>query len=244
MSPDNRPYMSDRLSGIVEAVRGRVEEELRQQLSALTAEHERAVEEALREAARTSEQQAQEAEARWAAQLDETRAGSQQLVASAVTAARADLEAERRTAQASASEWLARVSATLGKAGSLTAILNTLADTVASQASGALLVSRRGTLERWSAQGAGSLSEAWAAAAREAVRTRGVLANASATAVPVLIDRTPVAVLVTSEEEGRGRLEQLALVAASRLATVTATRLVQADRWLSGPGHQAATTTL
>ena len=52
--------MTDRLSGIVDAVRQRVEEELRQQLAALTAEHERGLEEALREAAQTAERQAQE----------------------------------------------------------------------------------------------------------------------------------------------------------------------------------------
>lgn len=233
--------MSDRLSGIVDAVRGRVEEELRQQLSALTAEHERAVEEALREAARTSEGQAHESEARWTALLEDARAGSQEMVESAVVAARAECEAERRTAEASASDWLARVSGALDAAGSLTDVLNRLAGTVATDARGALFVSRGGTPECWPVPGTG-ISEAWTAAAREAVRTRGVCTDAGATAVPVLIDHTPVAVLVTSEAGGRGRLEQLALVAASRLATVTATRLVQADRWLSGPGHQASTT--
>jgi vacuolar-type H+-ATPase subunit H len=235
ISPDNREYMTDRLTGIVDAVRQRVEDELRQQLSTLTAEHERALDEALREAAQTSERQSQDAETRWAALLQEAREGSRQMVESAVAAARAEFESERKTALASASGWWARVSGALDDAGSLTDVLNRLADIVGREAGGVVLVVRRGVLERWPMRTSGSMSEAWTAVANEAVRIRAVRTEAGVTAVPVLIDRTAVAVLVAADDGGRGRLEQLSLVAAGRLATLTATRLVQAERWLSGP---------
>ena len=233
--------MTDRLSGIVDAVRQRVEDELRQQLTTLTAEHERALDEALREAARTSERQAHEAETRWAALLNEAREGSRQMVESAVAAARAEFDSERTSAEASASGWWSRVSGALDDAGSLTDVLNRLGDIVGREGEGVLLVSRRGALERWPIQASGSLPEAWIAVAKEVVRSRAARAEAGVTAVPVLVDRTAVAVLVAADNGGRERLEQLSRMAAGRLATVMATRLLQAERWLSG--HQATAST-
>lgn len=230
--------MTDRLSGIVDAVRQRLEEELRQQLTTLTAEHERALEEALREAARTSERQAQESEARWSNLLGEARSGAQQMVESAVTAARDGFESERRASQAASAEWTARVNAQLAGAATVTEALNKLAEAVATGTGGALLVSRRGALTTWPLQGGDLMPEGWAAAAAAALQTLEPRSQAGSRAVPVLLDRTGVAVLVSREDAADpGQLEGLALAGAARLATLTATRVVQADRWTGGKGR-------
>ena len=236
--------MTDRLSGIVDAVRLRVEEELRQQLSTLTAEHERALEEALREAARTSERQAQEqaqaSEVRWSNLLSEARGNAQQMVEAAVGAARAEFDAERTAAQSATSEWTAAVTSQLAGATTLTDVLNRLAAAVATSARGTLLVARHGTLERWPRQGSGDIPDAWISTAAAALRTGEPRGEGAIRAVPLLLDRTVVAVLVAGDQgAGRGHLEQLALIGAARLATVTASRLVQADRWMNGNRRQA-----
>ena len=229
--------MTDRLSGIVDAVRQRVEEELRQQLAALTAEHERGLEEALREAAQTAERQAQEAETRWSALLTETRSGTQQLVESAVTAARAGFESERRAAQAASSGLMGRLVAELSGATRLTDVLSRLADAVSTANRGALLVSRRGTLVRWPEQGSQDIPEPWTAAAAAALQTLASRSQVGSRAVPLLLDGAAVAVLVAPEEAGEpGSLDALALAGTARLATLMATRLVQADRWMGGQG--------
>lgn len=229
--------MTDRLSGIMDAVRMRLDEELRQQLAALTAEHERGLEEALREAAQTAERQAQEAEARWAALLTEARSEAQQMVESAVAAARADFQSERTAAQAASSGLTGRLVAELAGATRLTDVLGRLADAVSTGNRGALLVTRRGILVRWPEQGTQDIPEPWTGAAAAALQTLAPRSHGGSRAVPLLLDGAAVAVLVAPEEAGGpGSLDALALAGTARLATLTATRLVQADRWMGGHG--------
>lgn len=229
--------MTDRLSGIVDAVQLRVADELRQQLASLTAEHERALEEALREAAQTAERQAQEAEARWSALLTETRSGTQQMVESAVMAARAGFESERRAAQAASSGLMGRLVADLAGTTRLTDVLSRLADAVSTGNHGALLVLRRGALVRWPEQDTQDIPEPWETAAAAALQALASRSHAGSRAVPLLLDGAAVAVLVAPDEAGEpGSLEALSLAGTARLATLMATRLVQADRWMGGQG--------
>ena len=249
ITPDNRAYMTDRLSGIVDAVRLRVEEELRQQLSALTAEHERALEEALREAAHTSERQAQEqaaaSEARWSSLLSDARENAQQMVEAAVVAARAEFDTERKAVSSATSQWMAAITAQLAGATTLTEVLDRLGAAAARSARGALFVPRGGTLERWPREGAGHVADAWTSIAAAASRTLEPRSEGTIRAVPILLDRTAVAVLVAPEDgTPQGQLEQLALIGTARLAAVTASRLVQADRWINGQGIIATPNTM
>ena len=229
--------MTDRVSGIVKAVCLRVEDELTQQLNALTTEHERALDEALREAAKACEQQAQEAEARWSGRIAEVEAQAEQGAAAAVVAARAEYEKARMDARSTETSARLRLSKELDRAGTLSGVLDALTEAAATEAGAALLVSKRGILEHWAPAGLGpsSVSPEWTLAAESAVREREPHRRGDVLAVPVLLDDTAVAVLVGLEPPGdRSTLEPMAIAGSTRLTAVTASRLIQAERWVGG----------
>jgi hypothetical protein len=247
--------MTDRLSAIVDAVRQRVEDELRQQLSALTAEHNRALDEALREAARAAGQEAQANEARWSGLLAEARSQAEQTAASAAAAARAEAtaavraeyEAQRVSDRSAGEAFRTRLSQDLDGAATLSAVLDALAEAAAAEAGGVLFISKRGSVERWSTRAAasGQVPSEWVDAAASAARAGAALRRGDLFAVPVLLDRTAVAVIVGIEPAGpHSALEGLATAGGARLTAVTASRLVQAERWAGGmaPLHGWRTT--
>jgi hypothetical protein len=229
--------MLDRVAGIVEAVRLRIEEELRQQLHSLNTDHEQA----LTDVRRASEQEAQDAERRWSAQLAESRTGAQRQIDEAVTAARAAFEVERETERIAASagaEALTRLMADLDRCASLTDVLNHLALASAARPGGALFVVQDGTFQPWRHPGVSTgLPLGWEQLVDPAVRERTVQRRDGSKAVPLTIDRAVVAVVV-SPDTGLQDVtpEVMASVGAARLTALTASRLVQAERWTRGTG--------
>ena len=230
--------MLDRVAGIVEAVRLRIEEELRQQLESLNTDHEQA----LLDIRRAAEQEAQDAERRWSAQLAETRTEAQRQIDEAVTAARGEFEIQREAARRAAStgaEALAGLVADLDRCTSLTAVLNRLALASAARPGGALFVVQDGTFQPWRHPGGVStgLPLGWEQLVDPAVRERTVQRRDGLTAVPLRIDQGVVAVVVSPDTDVHPFTPELmASVGAARLTALTAARLVQAERWTRGPG--------
>ena len=229
--------MTDRVTSIVEAVRLRLDEELRRQIEALTADHEQALE----TQRRTTELEAQAAETRWSSLLESARTESQQLVATAVAAARqefdAEREAERETERRGAGRDLDATRdlvADLDRCATLTDVLNHLAGAVAARPGGGLFVVQDGTVQPWRAPGGSvnGLPLGWEGLVDPAVRERRIQRRDGSTAVPVTIDRAVVAVIVSPAAGAHDVTpELLASAGAARLTALTAARLLQAERW-------------
>ena len=230
--------MLDRVEGIVEAVRVRIEGELRQQLASLTTEHEQA----LLDVRRAAEQEGQEAERRWSAQLAESRTEMQRQVDEAVTAARGEFASEReaeRLAASAGAEALTRLVADLDRCASLTEVLDRLALASAARPGGALFVVQDGTFQPWRHRGGVStgLPLGWEQLVDPAVREGTVQRRDGSKAVPLTIDRAVVAVVVSPNGDTTDfTAELMASVGAARLTALTASRLVQAERWTREPG--------
>ena len=238
--------MTDRVSGIVEAVRHRLEDELRQQLQALTLDHQRELEQ-VRQAA---DQEAQAAETRWAEMLAGARSEWQQQVETAVTAARHEFEAERESERRAAG---ADVDATtefvadLDRCTSLTDVLNLMAGAVASRPGGALFVVSGETVRPWPQPGgsAHGLPPGWETLVDPVVRDRQAQRGNETAAVPLMIDGVVIGVLVSPVAGAHDVTPELIAAAGSaRLTALTASRLVQAERWTrpAGAGRSAPTT--
>jgi hypothetical protein len=230
--------MLDRVAGIVEAVRLRIEEELRQQLHELTTDHEQA----LLDVRRASEQEVQDAERRWSAQLVESQTEAQRRIDEAVTAARSAFDTERethRTAASTAVQTVRRLVADLDRCASLTDVLNHLAAACAARPGGALFVVQDGTFQPWRRPDGVSigLPLGWEQLVDSAVRERTVHRHDGSRAIPLTIDREVVAVIVSPDGDIEDLTPELmASAGAARLTALTASRLLQAERWTRGPG--------
>lgn len=239
--------MTDRVAGIVDAVRLRLEDELRQQLAALAAEHERALE-TVREGTRQAvANEARQSEERWSALLAGARADAQRSVEAAVSAARAEYESELEAARRAADRAIEegqRFREALMRCGSLTEVLDGLADEHARGAEGALFVVREGRCEAWRDGSDDGRRAALRPLAEEALRRRTPQQQGDARAVPLLLEGTPVAVLAgrPSRPEDRS-LDLIASAATARLAEVVAGRVLQAERWIRPPQAGRATPT-
>jgi hypothetical protein len=226
--------VEDRLTRIVEAVRLRVEEELRVQLQSLTADHERDLQ-AAREA---SESEIRESEERWSALVSNVKEATQQQVEAAVSSARAEYDAERQsergavTSQASA---IRQVLGDLERCSSLTETLNLLASTSAEQSGAGVFLVKGGRLEPWrdADSAGGGLTPEAEALLTAALRKRTTLRRDGMCAVPLMLDGTPVGGMLCPDADTAGLGPDLvASAGAARLAALTASRAVRAERWV------------
>jgi hypothetical protein len=224
----------EQFNAAVESIRTRVQAELDAQLTTLAARYEDALATARQEAEADASRRIQEAVG---AARREVEAEAERRTREAVEVARREVEtdADRRiSAMAPAPSMNPRIlesMSAIDEATSVSAMLNAVS--VAASAYGAALYVGPG-LERWPAAGAAS-SAALAAIVSESFATRHMIRRDGAMAAPVLLDGSAIGVLHApspSEAESEA-IDIIARYAAARLGLFTATRTLQARRWIT-----------
>jgi hypothetical protein len=239
---DNRRVAQESLSDLIESIRSRVQAELDAQLPALAARHEEAVAEARREAEAAAARLTADtvATARRDAEADADRRTRE-----AVAAARREAEAEterRISARMPAparpmSRTILNGLSAIDEARNISDMLRAIAE-AASEQGASLFVGPE--LERWPAAPGGQPS-APTDLVKESFAAARVLRRDGAIAAPLLLDGIAVGVLhaASPADEDAEALDIIARYGATRLGLLTATRTMQAQRWITSASAPA-----
>jgi hypothetical protein len=235
--------MVDSVRDAIDSIRSKLQAELETQLTTL-ADRQAAELDAARAAGRADVEQQKAAvraacEAETERRVAEARASAQadfDRQAAEIRAA-AEAEAERRVAAAKTAALapgsLAHAFREIDAAASVSGILTSIGRAVASVSPRAsLFVGAAASLERWSADGATARVEA--PAVTRVMQTGSQSRAGGVLIVPLLLDGVSVGAVEAelAEGEASSTIEAIVRYGAARLASVTAMRTAQAQRWL------------
>lgn len=220
--------MADSVRDAIDSIRGKLQAELDAQLAAL-ADRQAAELEAARTASR-AEAERRLAEARASTEADFERRAAE--IRAAVEA-----EAERRVAAAKTAALapgsLAHAFREIDGAASISGILTRIERAVSSVSPrAAVFVGGAASLERWSEGGGTAIPDA--PAVTRVMQTGAQSRAGGVLIVPLLLDGVSVGAVEAelAEGEASSTIEAIVRYGAARLASVTATRTAQAQRWL------------